>query len=162
MDAAPGSIPVSMTKHQYITVIAEAVASRSTCPKSKVGAVFVNDEFEIVATGYNGAPAGFPHCEKTNCSPDLAGKCTVAVHAEMNAMLQAAKRGTSLKGTKLFVLRWPCARCAMSLVSCGIQGVYVPWHGKDCPEGKAVLKQARIDGRIVSTDGLAKPAWSFQ
>jgi dCMP deaminase len=147
-----------MSKHLYIERVMEAVASKATCPKSSVGAVFVTMDFEIVATGYNGAPKGFGHCSDVGCNQDAAGKCTNTVHAETNAVLQAAKRGSRLEGTILFVSRWPCKRCAMMLANLSLVAVVVPYYGRRNPEGEAVLKKALVECLEICTDGTMRPS----
>ena len=84
----------------YFIQIAKEVASRSTCPRAAVGAVIVKDN-RILATGYNGAPAGKPHCEDTGCNT-VNDHCTTAVHAESNAIAQAAKYGIPLEGATIY------------------------------------------------------------
>lgn len=80
--------------------IAKEVSSRSTCPRAAVGAVIVKDN-NIISTGYNGAPAGEPHCLDVGCKI-VDGHCTRATHAEENAILQAVKYGVPLEGATLY------------------------------------------------------------
>lgn len=84
----------------YFIRIAKEVASRATCPRAAVGAVIVKDN-RILSTGYNGAPAGQPHCEDVGCEI-VDGHCHTAVHAESNAIAQAAKHGISVEGATLY------------------------------------------------------------
>ena len=84
----------------YFIRIAFEVASRSTCPRALVGAVIVKDN-RILSTGYNGAPAGKPHCSEEGCNL-VNDHCTRAVHAETNAIAQAAKHGIPLEGATLY------------------------------------------------------------
>ncbi len=84
----------------YFIRIAREVASRSTCPRASVGAVIVRG-YRILATGYNGAPAGKPHCIDVGCIVG-DGHCRRVVHAEINAIRQAAQRGVSLEGATLY------------------------------------------------------------
>lgn len=84
----------------YFIRIAMEVASRSTCPRASVGAVIVRDN-RILASGYNGAPAGEPHCTEVGCDM-VDGHCKRAIHAETNAIAQAAKYGISLEGATLY------------------------------------------------------------
>ena len=84
----------------YFIRIAKEVASRSTCPRAAVGAVIVKDN-HIISTGYNGAVAGKPHCEDEGCNV-MDGHCQRAVHAEINAIIQATHNGLSLDGATLY------------------------------------------------------------
>lgn len=108
--------------------IAHLVATRATCPRRSVGAVIVRDR-RILATGYNGAPRGVSHCpvdgEKhdwpTGCM--RAGHCIRALHAEQNAMLQAALIGIPCEGSSIYVTCQPCNNCAKMIINAGITRV---------------------------------------
>jgi len=115
----------------YFLGIAKQVATRSTCMRRKVGAVIVKDD-RILATGYNGAPAGFDHCDeigrcKKDCAKAPSGayhdKC-VGVHAEQNAIVMAAYHGVSIAGGSLYCTIQPCAICARMLINAGIRAIY--------------------------------------
>jgi len=92
---------------------------RSTCPRAQVGCVLATQDNYTLATGYNGAPAGAKHCLEIGCVPDAYGHCSRSVHAEMNAISQAAKRGTSLNGCSAFLTLKPCLTCAKALIQVG-------------------------------------------
>lgn len=141
------------SKEKYVMSIAFAAAKRSSCPKSQVGAVFITEDYEVIGTGYNGSAKGLPHCLDAGCNKDHAGKCTRAVHAEMNAIIQAAKRGTRLEDSSCYVTRWPCFRCAYALINLGVKAVIVPSNGKQNPEGFKVLKEGNISKFILHEDG---------
>jgi dCMP deaminase len=98
-------------------------SQRSTCPRAQVGCVLASPENYMLATGYNGAPAGAKHCLETGCVPDAYGHCARSVHAEMNAIAQAARRGTSLRGASAFLTLKPCLTCAKALIQVGIARV---------------------------------------
>ena len=98
--------------------VAELFARRSTCDRLHVGAVF-SIEGRILATGFNGAPAGIRHCP----SGPHDGPCKTAVHAEQNAVAFAAARGISLAGSTLVITHMPCLNCSLMLVNTGILGV---------------------------------------
>jgi dCMP deaminase len=100
-------------------------SQRSTCPRAQVGCVLASPENYMLATGYNGAPAGAKHCLEIGCVPDAYGHCARSVHAEMNAIAQAARRGTSLRGASAFLTLKPCLTCAKALIQVGI--VRVLW-----------------------------------
>lgn len=111
---------------EYFLKIASDVAERSTCLRRKVGAVLVRDK-RILTTGYNGAPRGMVHCEERGC---LREKLSVpsgerhelcrGLHAEMNALLQAAIHGVSVEGGTLYCTTRPCSLCARMLINAGI------------------------------------------
>lgn len=108
--------------------IAHLVATRATCPRLSVGAVIVLDR-RILATGYNGAPRGLPHCPEGGPTNDWpvgclrAGHCIRSLHAEQNALLQAALIGVSCDGATIYVTNQPCNSCAKMLINGGIQRV---------------------------------------
>ncbi len=129
-----------MTKHEYICEVCAVVRRKSSCVKRQVGAVFVNGDYEILATGYNQAPKGFPHCDKGKTCGD---PCTRNIHAEMNAIAQAAKRGTALEGSILYCNYMPCTDCARLLVNIGVETVFIKENNHDGGEG--VLVQAGIE-----------------
>ncbi len=84
----------------YFTNIARVVATRSTCPRASVGAVVVKDN-RILSTGYNGAPSGEPHCLEAGCLI-INNHCERSIHAETNAVVQAAKYGVNINGSTLY------------------------------------------------------------
>lgn len=95
--------------------IAEIFGSHSTCSRRSVGALLVRDR-RIISTGYNGAPAGMPHCSHTQ---ETIG-CERAVHAEVNAIAFAARNGVSTLGSTLYTTDEPCLKCAQLLINAGI------------------------------------------
>jgi dCMP deaminase len=117
--------------HEYFMTITREVAGRSTCMRAAVGAVIVRDR-SILATGYNGAPAGMPHCLDVGClvyesrtpSGDLEQNCFRTIHAEINAIAQAARNGTSIQGADIYVTHTPCIHCFKTLVNSGIKRVF--------------------------------------
>lgn len=123
--------------HKYFMDIAEMVSSRSTCLRRQVGAVAVKDK-KIVATGYNGSPAGVGHCEKRGCfreennipSGERHELCW-AVHAEANVVAQAALHGDTLAGATVYVTVQPCVTCVKLLVSAGVTKVIYKGHYPD-------------------------------
>ncbi|MGH7846039.1 MAG: deoxycytidylate deaminase [Candidatus Binatia bacterium] len=117
--------------HQYFMTITRQVAERSTCTRAKVGAVIVRDK-NILATGYNGAPAGMPHCIDVGClvyqskTPDgeIEENCFRTIHAEINAIAQAAKNGSSIKDGSIYITHTPCIHCLKVLVNTGIKEIF--------------------------------------
>lgn len=111
----------------YFMDIAELVASRSTCLRRQVGAVIVKDR-RIISTGYNGAPRGVSHCLDVGCLREQLGvpsgerhELCRAVHAEQNAIIQAALHGVSTNGATLYCTTQPCVLCAKMLLNAGIK-----------------------------------------
>jgi|SRR5215471_19154181 len=103
--------------------IAYRFARRSTCPRKAVGAVIVRDN-RIIAHGYNGAPPGMPHCTEVGCdiSP-VTGGCQRALHAELNAITYASRKGVSTEGAIAYLTLSPCLYCAKFMVTAGIAEV---------------------------------------
>jgi dCMP deaminase len=116
---------------EYFMTITSQVAERSTCARAKVGAVIVRDK-NILATGYNGSPAGLPHCTEVGCllytsktpSGETEENCYRTIHAEINAIAQAAKNGASILGADIYITHTPCIHCLKVLVNTGIRRVY--------------------------------------
>jgi dCMP deaminase len=135
-----------MNKNDYIQKVTEVVALKSTCyhhnTHRAVGAVFINDEYEIIATGYNSSPKNIPKCRDVGCL-EKYGSCVRTVHAEMNAVLQAAKRGTALKNSILYVTRMPCFACAKHLINLSIKEVRYRDDYKNT-KGKEWLEKVKI------------------
>lgn len=108
--------------NEYFMNIAEQVATRSTCERKHVGAVIVRDR-TILSTGYNGSLRGAPHC--TEVGHDMEnGHCVRTVHAEANAVAQAAKHGVRIDDSEIYVTASPCLTCFKLLVNAGIQKIY--------------------------------------
>lgn len=134
----------------YFLEIARLVAKRSTCQRRQVGAVIVKDK-RILTTGYNGAPSGLKHCEDTGClreklkipSGERHELCR-ALHAEMNAMLQAALYGISLGGSMMYCTNHPCVICAKMIVNAGIKRIVILSSYPD-KFAKDILRSAKIE-----------------
>ncbi|MFH1062476.1 MAG: dCMP deaminase family protein [Candidatus Omnitrophota bacterium] len=135
---------------EYFLDISQLVSKRSTCLRRKVGAVIVKDK-RILTTGYNGAPSGLKHCEKTGCMREQMNipsgqrhELCRALHAEMNAILQAAQYGISLEGSMIYCTNQPCIICAKMIINAGIKRIVVL---KNYPDefAKAMLKEAKIE-----------------
>ena len=102
--------------------LATVWAQRATCPRLSTGAVIVTPDRHVIASGYNGAVRGEPHCLDAGCLI-VANHCERAVHAEMNAILQAARIGVSIRGCTLYALHIPCNRCTRLALQAGISEV---------------------------------------
>ncbi len=134
----------------YFMNIAKVVAKRSTCLRQNVGAVIVKDK-RILSTGYNGAPTGLPHCldigclrEELNIASGERHELCRAVHAEQNAIIQAAVHGVSIAGATLYTTHQPCIMCAKMIINAKINKVV---YGKKYPDerGLEFLKEANIE-----------------
>ena len=110
-----------MRKHWmgYFMDIAKQVSTRATCDRKWVGAVIVSPDRAIVATGYNGSIRGAPHCDDVGHMME-DGHCTRTIHAENNAISQAASHGVSLKGCTLYCTALPCWQCFKQICNTGI------------------------------------------
>ena len=111
---------------EYFMSIARLVAERSTCLRRHVGAVLVRDR-HILATGYNGPPAGLPHCDETGCIREKLGvpsgerhELCRGIHAEQNAIIQSANYGTGIRGATIYATLHPCSVCAKMIINAGI------------------------------------------
>lgn len=109
--------------------IVRLVASRSTCLRRQVGAAFVKDK-NILATGYNGAPSGIPHCSEVGCLREKLGipsgerhEICRGLHAEQNGIIQAARHGINLSGCTVYTTDSPCIICAKMLINVGVKRV---------------------------------------
>lgn len=117
---------------EYFMEMAKLAAKRSTCLRRQVGAVIVQDK-HVVATGYNGAPKGIPHCaemggcyrEKNNVPSGERHELCRALHAEQNAIIQAATLGQSVEGGTIYITHQPCVICAKMIINAGIERIVV-------------------------------------
>lgn len=115
---------------EYFMGITEMVAQRSTCLRRKVGAILVRDK-RIIATGYNGAPAKVSHCLDIGCLREQQGipsgerhELCRGLHAEQNAIIQAALHGFSIEGATLYCTNMPCSICSKMLINARIEKIY--------------------------------------
>ncbi|ADH59972.1 CMP/dCMP deaminase zinc-binding protein [Thermoanaerobacter mathranii subsp. mathranii str. A3] len=135
---------------EYFMQIVDVVKTRSTCLRRQVGAILVVDK-HIISTGYNGPPTGLAHCEETGCLRDQLGipsgerpELCRGVHAEQNAIIQAALHGVSTKGATLYVNASPCVMCAKMLINTGVKRIV---YEEEYPDELAfrLLKEANVD-----------------
>lgn len=106
---------------RYFMNLAIQAATRSTCPRKSVGAVIVRDK-TVLSTGYNGSLRGAPHCTEVGCLMEN-DHCIRTVHAEANALVQAAHNGVRLEGAEIYVTASPCFNCFKLIVNAGIRRV---------------------------------------
>lgn len=136
---------------EYFMEIAEIVKTRSTCLRRQVGAVIVKDN-RIITTGYNGAPTGLEHCVETGgCMRQILGvpsgerhELCRALHAEQNAVIQAAKIGVSTEGATIYITLSPCMICAKILINAGIRRVVYVGEYPD-KAGADLLRKAGVE-----------------
>lgn len=135
---------------EYFMEITMVVAKRSTCLRRHVGAILVKDK-HILATGYNGAPKRLAHCEETGCLRQQLGvpsgerhELCRALHAEQNAIIQAANLGVAIEGSTLYCTTAPCSLCAKMLINAGV--IRVVFAG-EYPDEMAIefFKQAGVE-----------------
>ena len=105
----------------YFLRIAEVVASRATCDRKHVGAVIVRDR-TILSTGYNGSIRGLPHCDEVGHMME-DGHCVATIHAEANAIIQAAKNGVSIEGGDIYITASPCWPCFKLIANAGLRRI---------------------------------------
>ena len=135
---------------QYFMQMAYLAAKRSTCLRRSVGAVLIRDN-QIISTGYNGSPKGVPHCSEVGClrermnvpSGEKHELCR-GVHAEQNAIIQAAINGSSTRGTSLYCTHQPCSICARLIINAEIKTVYVSEAYPDAL-GEQLFREAGVE-----------------
>ena len=123
----------------YWLKILDEVATRGTCDRGRSGAILVDSEQQVIATGYVGAPRGLSHCDEsghlirntTYEDGSTHAHCVRTAHAERNAIVQAARRGVSVKGSTLYCTMEPCLSCAVDIINAGIVKVIAKYqyHG---------------------------------
>jgi dCMP deaminase len=134
---------------EYFMRITFLVAERSTCLRRKVGAIAVKDR-RILATGYNGAPAGLKHCLEVGCLREQLGvpsgqrhELCRALHAEQNVIIQAALHGVSIRGASIYATTQPCLICSKMLINCGIKTIFFA-DGYPDELARAMLEEAGV------------------
>lgn len=135
----------------YFMDIMDAVSHRSTCDRGKSACVFVKDK-QILATGYSGSPIGFPHCNEAGHqlkkliheNGSVSEHCMRTVHAEQNAICQAARRGVSLHGSTVYVNMTPCRTCTMLLINIGVDRVFAKQKYHAGKESEIMFRRAKV------------------
>ena len=124
---------MSGRKVKFYLSLAEAAALQGTCPRAQVGAIIINKD-RVVSLGYNGSPRGTPHCEQAGCwMVEVEGveHCLRSVHAETNAILNAAFGGAQTAGAVMVCTHRPCLRCYQAIINAGIEQVFFAKHYGD-------------------------------
>lgn len=136
----------------YFLEIARTVATRATCDRGRSGCVIARDK-QILVTGYVGAPTGLPHCDDVGHQikkiihedGSVSQHCVRTVHAEQNAITQAAKLGISIQGATLYCKMTPCRTCAMLIINCGIKRVVCEKKYHAGAESEEMFRQAGVE-----------------
>jgi len=158
MEGATNNVIIRPSFDDIFMNLALMLAMRSHCVRIKVGAVLVK-ETRIVSIGYNGPPSKTHNCDEewpgVGCPPSLRGGCSLALHAEENAILYATKNNVSLEGATLYVTLSPCLSCARLIYSSGIKKVYyyhsyMEYKGLPYDEGCKFLTDFGVEVRRYS------------
>lgn len=146
---------------EYFMEVARAIARRATCDRGRSGCVIARDK-QLLVTGYVGSPRGLPHCDDVGHlfkkviheDDSISTHCVRTVHAEQNAICQAAKLGIALQGSTLYCRMTPCRTCAMLIINCGIERVVCEFRYHAGTESEGMFKEAGVTLDYVSTDTL--------
>ena len=144
---------------EYFIKLVDEVAQRATCDRGKSGCIIVKDK-RILCSGYVGSPPGFEHCDeaghllKTVIDDNGTERqhCMRTIHAEQNAICQAAKYGIPLQGTTLYCTMEPCRVCTMLIISVGVNRVVAKKRYHAAAESRELLKQAGIELMVMNDE----------
>ena len=144
---------------EYFMEVARAISKRATCDRGRSGCVIARDN-QILATGYVGAPAGLPHCDEAGHQMkklvhedgSATQHCVRTVHAEQNAICQAAKRGVGIAGATVYCRMTPCRTCAMMIINCGVRRVVAERRYHDGAESEAMFAAAGLALEYVTDE----------
>ncbi|MBI4039766.1 cytidine/deoxycytidylate deaminase family protein [Candidatus Daviesbacteria bacterium] len=137
---------------EYFLQISDLVSTRATCQRLKVGAILVKDK-KIISTGYCGAPKKVPDCFEVGCFMK-DGHCVRTIHAEINAVTQAAFHGITTSGATVYANWLPCYNCAKVLINAGVERLVYRREYRPDPDTRKLLKQAKI--KLLKVDGKEK------
>jgi dCMP deaminase len=149
------------TWDEYFMEVAHTIAKRASCDRGRSGCVIARDK-QILVTGYVGSPRGLPHCDEvghlfkqtTHEDGKITNHCVRTVHAEQNAICQAARMGISLEGSTLYCRMTPCRTCAMLIINCGIVSVICEWKYHTGAETEQMFKDAGIHLEYINNEIL--------
>jgi dCMP deaminase len=146
------------TWDEYFMMVMDSISKRATCNRGRSGCVIAKDR-QLLVTGYVGSPVGLPHCDdvghqmKKVVHPEednrVTEHCVRTVHAEQNAICQAARRGISIEGATLYCRMTPCRTCAMLIINCGITRVVCERKYHAGAESETMFRQAGIQLEYV-------------
>ncbi|HOZ48969.1 MAG TPA: cytidine/deoxycytidylate deaminase family protein [Candidatus Hydrogenedentes bacterium] len=146
---------------EYFMEVANAIAKRATCDRGRSGCVIARDK-RILVTGYVGSPSGLPHCDDVGHQMkkvihedgSITHHCVRTVHAEQNAICQAAKLGVAIAGATLYCKMTPCRVCAMIIINCGIARVVCEHKYHDGAESEEMFRKAGVELEYTCGDIL--------
>jgi len=146
---------------EYFMDIANTVSRRATCDRGRSGCVIARGK-QILVTGYVGSPMGLPHCDEVGHqmkklvheNGKITNHCVRTVHAEQNAICQAAKLGISIEGATLYCRMTPCRVCTMLIINCGIKRVVCEMKYHDADESEAMFSLAKVSIEYVKNEVL--------
>jgi dCMP deaminase len=144
--------PTRPSWDEYFLEVMHAISKRATCDRGKSGCVIARDR-QLLVSGYVGSPSRFPHCDEvghqmkrvTHGDGSVTEHCTRTVHAEQNAICQAAKLGIPIAGSTIYARMTPCRTCAMLIINCGIQRVVCERRYHAGAESEEMFRQAGIE-----------------
>jgi len=146
---------------EYFMEVADAISKRATCDRGRSGCVIAKDR-QILVTGYVGSPQGLPHCDDVGHEMrqvihedgHITHHCVRTVHAEQNAICQAAKRGIAIDGATLYCRMTPCRTCAMLIINCGILRVVCERRYHAGAESEGLFRSAGITLEYIHDEVL--------
>lgn len=144
---------------EYFVQVSRIVATRATCDRGRSGCVIVRNR-QILTSGYVGSPKGLPHCDEAghlfkktiHADASVTNHCVRTIHAEQNAICQAAKLGISLDGATIYVKMEPCAVCAKMIINSGIARVVCEKHYHCAQETADMFKKAKVKLDVLSKE----------
>jgi dCMP deaminase len=139
--------------HTYFMNMARQASTRSTCARKHVGAVIVRQR-TILSTGYNGSIRGMPHCDEVGHEME-AGHCVATIHAEANAIIQAARNGVNISGSELYTTASPCWSCFKLMANAGIERIY---YGEFYRDERSLKVAERLGIELVDLSAESAPA----
>ncbi len=146
---------------EYFMDLCHSVALRATCNRGRSGCVIVKDK-QILVTGYVGSPSHLPHCDEVGHlfrktlheDGSVSTHCVRTVHAEQNAICQAARRGVALEGSTLYCTMTPCRTCAMLIINCGIKKVVADYKYHAGAESEEMFEKAGVELQYIHNEVL--------
>ncbi len=144
---------------EYFMEVMDAISKRATCDRGRSGCVIAKDN-RLLVTGYVGSPVGLPHCDEvghlmkkvTHEDGHVSEHCMRTVHAEVNAICQAARNGVAVNGGTLYCRMTPCRNCAMAIINAGIIRVVAQRHYHAGDESIEMFKTAGVKFELISSE----------